>query len=231
MKTNLTKFIFLITILINIKFYAQSQIRKIEPYNGIQIEGDYIVTLHKGEEGEILFDGNKEDIKEIECYVKREALIIRKKKTSWFNNRKSKQVYIRIPIEQISNITLSGSGKIKSEIPIKADKINTNISGAGDINLKIESNNVNGIVSGSGNLFLSGQTDKTNFALTGSGNIIASELKSNYSKSHITGSGNIDLLAYNEINGIITGSGNINCYGNPEKNNTKITGSGKVHLK
>jgi polyisoprenoid-binding protein YceI len=158
-------------------------------------------------------------------------LIIKKKNKSWLSDWTSGKVTIRIPIEEISSLILSGSGKIKSQKTITSNRFKTVISGSGDIDLEVEATSVEGTLTGSGDLHLSGKTERVEFQITGSGDITAQDLKAQTGQAQIAGSGDIEMHATETLNGSITGSGDLLCYGSPERQVTKVTGSGDITIR
>jgi len=123
---------------------AQKETRNVGSYEGIHIAGHYDVSLFSGSEGTITLEGDAEDIDQIETYIKNGTLVIKQKKSSWLNNWFSDQVSIQIPVEEISKVSLSGSGDIRSNFPLETDHFKTSISGSGDIKLEIEATSVEG---------------------------------------------------------------------------------------
>ena len=59
---------------------AQSETREVGPFDGVHIAGPYEVTLTSGKEGTISLSGDDEDLENIESYIKKGKLIIKKKK-------------------------------------------------------------------------------------------------------------------------------------------------------
>src|SRR6056300_212012 len=210
---------------------AQSETREVGPYEGVHIAGPYEVTLISGKEGSVTLFGEQDDLENIEVYVKKGKLIIKKKNQSWFSDWSFKKISIRIPIEKISSVILSGSGKIKSQKIITANRFKTVISGSGDIDLEVEATSVEGTLTGSGDLRLSGKTERVEFQITGSGDITAQDLKAQTGQAQITGSGDIEMHATETLNGSITGSGDLICFGNPGRQITKVTGSGDITIR
>lgn len=210
---------------------AQSETREVGPFDIVHIAGPYEVTLTSGKEGTISLSGDDEDLENIESYIKKGKLIIKKKNKSWLSDWTSGKVTIRIPIEEISSVILSGSGKIKSQKTITANRFKTVISGSGDIDLEVEATSVEGTLTGSGDLHLSGKTERVEFQITGSGDITAQDLKAQTGQAQITGSGDIEMHATETLNGSITGSGDLLCYGSPERQVTKVTGSGDITIR
>ena len=210
---------------------AQSETREVGPFDGVNIAGPYEVTLTSGKEGTISLSGDDEDLENIESYIKKGKLIIKKKNKSWLSDWTSGKVTIRIPIEEISSVILSGSGKIKSQKTITSNRFKTVISGSGDIDLEVEATSVEGTLTGSGDLHLSGKTERVEFQITGSGDITAQDLKAQTGQAQIAGSGDIEMHATETLNGSITGSGDLLCYGSPERQVTKVTGSGDITIR
>jgi len=213
------------------KLNAQSERRDVGTYEGIHIAGSYDVMLTSGSEGSITLEGSSDDLSNIESYVKKGILIIKKKNTSWFNDWKTGKVNITIPVEQISEVILSGSGSIESKIPLKFPRIKALISGSGDIDIEVEAENVNGTVTGSGDLTLKGSADQVTFFLTGSGTIEAEKLIAKEGEAQITGSGNVEMYSSEVLQAKITGSGDLRCYGSPTRQSTKVTGSGDIMIR
>ena len=60
------------------------------------------------------------------------------------------KVELIVPFEKISELSLSGSGDITAQSPIKNDKFTAKLSGSGDIDLNVISNSFDLSLSGSG---------------------------------------------------------------------------------
>ena len=75
------------------------------------------------------------------------------------------------------------------------------------------------------------QKAQMEFQITGSGDITAQDLKAQTGQAQITGSGDIEMHATETLNGSITVSGDLLCYGSPERQVTKVTGSGDITIR
>ena len=62
--------------------HAQKQERQVGAFEGIEVAGHYTVQLVQGTEGKVLLEGASDDLDQIETYLKRGVLIIKKKNTS-----------------------------------------------------------------------------------------------------------------------------------------------------
>ena len=207
--------------------YAQEEreVRNLSPYHSVKVSGSYKVQLVVGDPGSITLEGSKLSV--ISTSIKNNVLHIRSKPNlKWTNWRGS--TTITVPIEDIKSLSLSGSGKITGDRTLDVDKLKISVSGSGRVNLNVSADSIESSVSGSGGITLSGDTDKVSFSLAGSGYLKASDLKADSAIGNISGSGSIEVYASDSFNGHVSGSGRITCYGNPEKQNQKISGSGRI---
>ena len=148
------------------------------------------------------------------------------KPSSW-----SKSIKITVPTESINSVALSGSGDIVSKTTIKTENFKTAMSGSGDITLDIESNSVGTSMSGSGSITLSGTTSDFNVTISGSSDIKAYELEADTVIATVSGSADIQVTAKKMLKARVSGSGDISYRGNPEKIDTKTSGSGDITKK
>lgn len=204
--------------------------RQVGPYEAVSIAGSYEVTLVEGKEGEITFVGAARDLERIVSKVKNGTLIIKNDESSWFKNKWMGPVEIEIPVESISKVNLSGSGSIESDFTLKSNTFKASVSGSGDIEVRLDSNHFDGVVTGSGRIDMVGRTHSKEVKITGSGNFDGEDLDSDKTKVIITGSGTAKVNAKDKLEALITGSGNVLCYGNPETQNIKTVGSGRVSM-
>lgn len=137
------------------------------------------------------------------------------------------EVDVYLTMNEIKDLTISGSGKIIGETPIKTDELKLKISGSGLYNIDVEANKVETLIEGSGKLYLKGKTDNFNHKVSGSGNLFAYDLDANSVKIGIYGSGNSQVTANNILDATIMGSGNVNYKGTP-KVSFDGSGSGKL---
>lgn len=211
--------------------FSQTETRNVGPFDKLEVNGHYTVTLIAGEMGSLNLRGDSDDLKQIETYVKKGTLIIKQKKSSWIKNWTSGNINIEIQIDQIQGANLSGSGSISSKHLIKTTHFGTSLSGSGKIELQIETDQTEGFISGSGQIILAGKTNEATFKVSGSGDIKAKKLMGKDSTVQISGSGSVSLHAENSLEAMISGSGDLFCYGKPEKQVTSVSGSGNILFK
>ena len=198
-------------------------------YDAIAISGWFDVDLVAGNEGEISLKGEENLLEHIITEVKDGKLVIKVEKglnlkpSTWKDG-----IRITVPVESIDAISLSGSGDIVGKTTIKTDNFKTSMSGSGDITLVIESRTLEATMSGSGDIMLSGSTSDFEATISGSGDIKAYELEADHVNATVSGSADIKVTANKSLKARVSGSGDIHYKGNPEKVDTKTSGSGDI---
>ncbi|MEG0849174.1 MAG: head GIN domain-containing protein [Flavobacterium sp.] len=205
-----------------------TETRSTAGYDAIKIAGSFDVDLVAGKEGKIIVKGEENILSAIIVEVEENTLKIYTKKNTNIRSSIGKKVEVTIPFEKISELTLSGSGNIKSKDIIKNDSFLAKLSGSGNFSLAVDSNSFELNLSGSGNVNLKGNADNFTTKLSGSGDIDASALKSKNVVVNVSGSGNSKVNCNESLTARVSGSGDIKYTGNPEKRDVKVSGSGNI---
>lgn len=198
-------------------------------YDAIAVSGWFDVDLVDGKEGELSLEGESNLLEYIVTEVKNGKLVIKTKnnvnlKPSNWNNC----ITITVPVASVGAISLSGSGDIVGKTTIKTEQLETSMSGSGDITLALETSSVSASMSGSGDITLSGNTTDFSATISGSGDIKAFDLEADNVKATVSGSADIKVTANKMLQARVSGSGDITYRGNPEKLDTKTSGSGDI---
>lgn len=198
-------------------------------YDAIAVSGWFDVDLVDGKEGQLSLEGESNLLEYIVTEVKNGKLLIKTennvnlKPSDWNSG-----IRITVPVERISAISLSGSGDIVGKTTLKTEKLDTTMSGSGDITLDVETNSVSASMSGSGDITLSGNTTDFSATISGSGDIKAFDLQADNVEATVSGSADIKVTANKMLQARVSGSGDITYRGNPEKLDTKTSGSGDI---
>lgn len=195
-------------------------------YESIEISGFYDVYLVSGKEGNITIEAEENLLPYIKVEVVENVLKIYTEKNK--NLQTNKNVDITIPFEQISAVSLSGSGDISTKDPIVVPSFKTKLSGSGDLNLEIKSTDLEVGLSGSGDVVLMGKADNFISKISGSGDINAIDLVTKKADVSISGSGDMKVNCTENLYARVSGSGDIEYKGNPENKDTKVSGSGEI---
>ena len=203
-----------------------TQQRSVGSFDAVEAAGSFDIYLVKGNEGEMTIQGDENLMEYLETEVKNGDLKIKWKKGYSINT--VNQFVVTLAIEEINGLSLSGSGKIESKIPLISDHFSTSVSGSGDMMLTIEANELEVAISGSGNIDFEGVVNKFDASVSGSGDINAKNLKCKMANLRISGSGGAYLDVSDELFARVSGSGDIKYKGDPAKQDVKVSGSGKV---
>lgn len=197
-------------------------------YDEISVAGFFNVTLEKGTEGNLTIEGESNLLEYIITEVDGDRLIIKVAKNQNLKPSWSNGIRITVPFKDISKVSLAGSGEIRSTDVIQTKDFSVSVSGSGDVTLVVESQATDSRVTGSGDLVLTGSTREHNASVTGSGDLEAGRFKADTVDAKVTGSGDIRISCEKAIRARVTGSGDIEYIGNPQKQDTKVSGSGEI---
>jgi len=203
--------------------------RSVGEYDGIAVSGWFDVDLVDGKEGELELKGEENLLEYIITEVENGKLVIKTKKG--VNLKPSiweKGIRITVPIESIDAVSLSGSGDIVGRTTLKATDFKTAMSGSGDITLDLETVTMTAAMSGSGDMNLSGKTQRFEATISGSGDIKAYDLIADNVEATVSGSADIKVTVNERLTARVSGSGDISYRGNPNKVDTKTSGSGDI---
>jgi hypothetical protein len=225
--------------------------------------------LKQGSPQKVELEGPKEVLKEIETEVSGGKLVIGKEgkwmNWNWGDNDK---ITAYVTVKDIEGISVSGSGdligqgKITSSdldlsvsgsgsLQIEADasgRMQGNVSGSGDLNVKGSCANFESDVSGSGNVILSlairetadfgvsgsgkiraeGLAKEVKTRISGSGKVLAANLEADKCEVRISGSGDVEINVKSDLDAVISGSGSVSYKGNPSHVNSHSSGSGSI---
>jgi hypothetical protein len=231
------KIILITTVLLSTFSYAQKVkgngnmttiTRTTDAYDAISCAGSFDYVLVAGTEGKITLEGEENLLQYITTEVKGNKLVIKQKDKTNLNTSLNKSIKVTIPFKDINSVSLAGSGDLWNEDVISSNNFEVSLAGSGDVKLKIESQAVNASLAGSGDLTLIGSTDSLEASVSGSGDFEASKLESNHTDISLAGSGDADVVSNKSLIARVAGSGDIEYRGNPEKEDTKVVGSGSI---
>lgn len=203
--------------------------RNVGDYDGVALAGWFDVILVDGNEGGISLKGESNLLEYVVTEVKNGTLKIRTKKGYQLKPSNWKDgIVITVPVEAISSVAVAGSGDMVSETTLKSDAFSASVAGSGDIDITIDANDAEAAVAGSGDIVLSGQADSFEAKVSGSGDIKAYDLKANDVEAYVSGSADVKVYVTGTLTARVSGSGDVSYKGNPEKVDSKVSGSGDV---
>ncbi len=140
-------------------------------------------------------------------------------------NYEDMKIYITIP--EIKELNISGSGTVYGENDFNIEDLKIRISGSGDIDIFAEMKDLDAKITGSGKVKLGGTGDKLELNISGSGDYRLFDMIAEDVEVKVSGSGDTEVTANDELDVDISGSGDVYYKGEPELR-TDISGSGDV---
>ena len=231
--------IFLITASANAQWWGSKKVKgngkmvtkeqKTGDYDAIGVAGSFDVELVSGTEGNIVIRAEENLIKHIEIEIKDNVLKIKTEKGYSLRPSKNNKMLITVPFKDISKVSLAGAGDVVTKnAVIRADSFKASIAGSGDMVLEVNASRVKGSIAGSGDLKLMGSATDFECKIAGSGDVHAFDLKSENVEASISGSGDARVHCNGMLKARVVGSGDIKYQGSPQKEDTKVTGSGVI---
>ena len=144
------------------------------------------------------------------------------------NVSQSEGLKVRVSAPAFDQFSLGGSGTIKTTNAIRAEKMEMNVAGSGDIVvLQAEFGTATASIAGSGSIELGGKANSLETDIAGSGDIKAKQLTANSLDVEISGSGSVTCDVVNNLKASIAGSGDVFYSGQPAVE-SNVSGSGTV---
>lgn len=182
------------------------------------------VTLVKGthEKAEVIVSGT--DAENVITEVSGDELKIHMKKGN-YRHVDAKVVVTYVSLEGIS---ISSAAKVKAEEPIRADKMEIDVSsaGKGDINLDVQK--LEADISSAGNLRVKGRTGRQEVDVSSAGGYDADDLQCDEAEINVSSGAHASIIATKYLDAQANSGGSIRYKGHPEKEYTSENSGGNV---
>jgi hypothetical protein len=217
--------------LISLAANAETEERNLAAFTEISLRIPAKLYVQQGDVQKVTIDARASTLKDIVTEINGRTLVVKFPVSNYFwKNLDPGTIIIHITLQEISGLTLSGSGDIIAENSLTSPMLSTNISGSGNINLSdLKVDRMTAVISGSGNINLKNSKIASEFSgtISGSGNIKAQNFEAEDVKVTISGSGNCSVSSNGHCNVRIAGSGNFYYNGKPVID-SRVAGSGNV---
>ncbi|MCI0751386.1 MAG: DUF2807 domain-containing protein [Flammeovirgaceae bacterium] len=260
----------LFLLVLSLPVWSQKkETRNVSGYNEISFRVPGKLYLKQGNAEKVELEGKAETLEKIETRVEGGKLIIGSKE-NWFNWNwgDDDKIIAYIMIKNVEGLSVSGSGdliaqtvltgndmelKVSGSGSLKAEvevtgKIEADVSGSGDLEVRGKCKNIDSSVSGSGDvtanlaiagdadfnvsgsgkIIASGSSQEVEAKISGSGKVLAADLVTNKCEVRISGSGDVEINVKEELDATIAGSGDVRYKGEPKRVNANASGSGSV---
>lgn len=200
-------------------------------YDAISCAGSFDYILVSGTEGQLKIKGEENLLKHVITEVKNGKLTIKTENGYNLKTSMGKTIKITIPFKDINAVSLAGSGDLWNEDTISATNLDVSLAGSGDVKLSVKATSIESNIAGSGDIELNGSTSNLEVSIAGSGDYSGFGLDADNTEVTISGSGNAEVVSNSSLKARVSGSGDIDYKGNPDKEDTKVAGSGSINSK
>ena len=206
--------------------------RELAAFTEVEMAGASRVVLVQGSPQKVEIEGPAAAVARFEATVKKGRLHLADQPAPGgrpYSGDRDGTVTVYVTAPTITALSLTGSGSLSAEGPLRAETLDLALSGSGGMTLPTlrVATTLRTAASGSGNLGLGGEVPTLNASMSGSGNLSALELRTKTTSISLSGSGNASLYVTDELNAALRGSGNVRVAGGAVVRSS-IQGSGKV---
>ncbi|WP_303309583.1 head GIN domain-containing protein [Hymenobacter sp. BT730] len=202
-----------------------AEVRTLNSFKRVELSIDAEVVLTQGSPQQVRVEAQRNVLDVLETEIDGSELQI---EFGHVNVRRHDPIKVYITVPELTEVQLSGTGKIRSDAPLTTSNCKVEVSGTGVADLNFaQVTELQTTLTGSGEIRLSGSGQSHKCSSSGSGQVSAYDFKTQDTNVSITGSGQSYVQASHHLNVEITGSGNVFYKGSPMVN-TRITGSGRV---
>lgn len=205
-----------------------TQNRSVSNYDKVSLVGFMDVELVSGKEGALKVEAESNLQQYITTEVSDGVLKISVEKGVSISPSGNRGIKVLVPFEEIEGVSLTGSGDLWSSDQIKSEYFKTSLTGSGNLKLNLSVRDLKSTITGSGNTELKGTAENFSCTVTGSGDLEAYNLRASRAEASVSGSGDVELTATQELKARVAGSGDITYNGNPKKQDFKTAGSGSI---
>jgi hypothetical protein len=198
--------------------------RDIGAFTAIDVGGAYELEVVCGQSPRLEITGDDNILPLIKTEVRGGTLVIESRE----NINPKLTLRLKIGTQDLERLESSGASDVKiAQVNNNALRIET--SGAGSVVADVRTKTLTVETSGAGDVRASGQTDTFSIETSGAGKVRAKDLQAQRVTVRISGAGDAEVTALQELNARVSGAGDVTYYGNPSVVNQEVSGAGSVN--
>jgi len=201
------------------------QTRDISNFNSLKVGSGIDVFLTQGDNRtlEVEADENLQDW--IKTEVSGNELHIFTEKSIRF--AKTKKVYVTC--KTLERIEISSAGDVTGVTPFTADKLDIDMSSAGDLKFEVEADEIKISISSAGNANLKGKTNILKADLSSAGDLNAYDLEAKSGDVSVSSAGSARVFVTEEATFQSSSAGDISYRGEPRIREIRTSSAGSVN--
>jgi len=198
--------------------------RDIDEFTGLKVSSGIDVIIRQGNEISLELEADDNLHEAIITEVVDNTLKIYTRK----NIRKARSKKVFLVYEDLNRIRISSAGDVTGENTLQTDRLDIDLSSAGDLNLDVEAENISCYISSSGDARLSGSTRVLDASLSSAGDLHAYELKAEKVDVRCSSAGDARVYASEEFNLRSSSAGSIYYKGDGRVANSHTSSAGSI---
>ncbi len=198
----------------------------ITDFDELDIAGFYEVFLTHGETEKITIETDENLFEFIDVSGDGNTVVLDTEDGIKLQSKHGIKVYITY--RNLSDISMSGAGVIKTENTLTTDDLKIKMSGAGVIELELKARALEIRLSGAGSIKLSGNVEDQALKLSGAGSVDAYKLRSKNCVVSLAGVGSANVFVTKSLDASVSGIGSIKYKGSPNHLVKNVSGIGKI---
>jgi hypothetical protein len=204
-----------------------SETRDVPEFTGIKVGSGIDVFLTQGENQSVVVEADQNLQEWIRTEVKGTDLHIYTDK----NIRLARTKRIDITCRMLDNIDVSSAGDVTGLNRFKADKLDIDMSSAGNLDFEVEAHEIIIYISSAGNAVLKGKTDTLRADLSSAGDLNAFDLEAKYGDVSVSSAGSARVFVTEEASFRSNSAGDIDYRGEPRVKEIHTSSAGSVNKK
>jgi hypothetical protein len=197
----------------------RTELRDTGAFNAIAIEYPGAeILVRQGDEESVEIEADDNLLPQLSTSVLAGTLTIKNLATDWKTTvNPSAPVKIAVTVKQLNEIVFSAPvGNLEGN-DLQADTLKLVLSGGAQVRLNgIRVHVLDSELSGAGDIQINGTADEIKLILSGLGNFNAAGLESHQATIELSGMGDATVRVDEKLSATITGAGSINYFGNPQ---------------
>ena len=207
-------------------------------FKSIYVNSNYTVMLKQTNKQEVVVEALTEIYEVSEIKVENGILMVNvdrkpesQNKSIWAkidDIKVNPLMKLTISMKNVTELQVNGGGKIISENSIATDYITLGVAGPGSLDVDLKGNTVKAELSGTGSMTLRGYATTLDVLVSGTGSLKGFDCPLESAKLRLSGSGNAEVNATNNLEAIVMGNGTVKHKGNTKTVTKKVYGQGAV---
>ena len=203
------------------------EVRKVSTFNAIEAGSAFEIVIEKGDNQSLVIKTDDNIMPKITTKVSDGELKIYTKGN--INNPSMMKVIITM--KELRSIDLSGAASLSSDSRWETDRMNIEMSGAANTELKIRCAKLDIDISGASSVALSGYATKITGEISGASSLKAYDLEAEQAIIDCSGASSAKIFASKSLDGESSGASSIYYKGNTKNINLRTSGAGSIKKK